>query len=318
MSDNSDEFTVAEDAMVIYNGLSKVLSYGRDSKNGQWFKVSALDSDQFNESMKRLSGQVAVYVTIAIDGDMVMQDKEFLLKTASSSSRSANNYRLQHPEIDNSLYDEAKIWCDEGKDIYIAIIKGEYTKDKPIPSGEHIDMSKEIRGYNYLSHVEFLKLVGPESKYLRWINEQKCALSGSFYLDEETGRELCEAAHVREIGSGAGTAVKPMYYAIPLHHKLHRWQHEHSMTELWARNSYSKGCPKNKHYRRLAPDTDQYPILSNSRAAHAFFMHQVHGYMRKWVEHEIITWAGVSRLSYVSREKYEAYLTSIGAESYIC
>lgn len=309
------DFDVGSETKVVYQGDSNVMSYGRSTTNGAWLKVAAPDEGQFTDAIDSIHGSVPVYLTLGVGEELFLEGKEFLLKAASSSSRSANSFRLEYDEWDAELYEQVAKWSDGNVELYVLIIQGEYSKKETAPSGKYSDQSIAIRRSPILINRDFLRLVGSEAKYISYIQEQKCVLCGSFWKDPETGRELNEAAHVREITGGAGTGTKPAYHAVPLHYKLHRWQHDHSMTELWLHNRYGKGLPLNKNYRRLALD-QEYPINSAGRAAHAFFMEKVHGYMRDWVEHEIIEWAGVTRLSYVSPEKIHAWMCSIGAEDW--
>lgn len=309
-----EEYQVSDDAAVVYQGMSTVMSFGRNSVSGSWLKLSATDEAQFTAAIESgCSGPV--YVTISTDSDLYLSNHEFLLKAASSSSRAGNSFRLEYAVHDSDIYDQVALWSDKDVELQVLIIKGEVAKVDADEVGEYADHSRRIRQSPALIDQNFLALVGAEEEYITWLQEQKCCLSGQFYKDSETGRELCEAAHVRTLTGGAGTGTKPAYHAVPLHHKLHRWQHDHSMTELWFRNRYGKGIPSNKNYRRMAPDAE-YPVQSASMAAHAFFMHLVHSYNRRWVEHRIIQWAGVTRLSYVSPEKFHSWMCDIGAEDW--
>ena len=312
----TDDIKISEEARLIYQGPSSISSYGRNSSSGQWFKVLAEDEVQFKESIKQLYGNTAVYVSIGVGDDLILDGQEFMLTAASSSARSANNFRLQCEEWDSLWYDTCKKWKAEAVGIHLVIIAGEYHSEKADPVGEHADVSIKIRQSRLFSNTDFLQFVGKEESYIKWLQKQPCVLSGSFWKNPETGEELNEAAHIREIRSGAGIATKPKYNAVPLHYKLHRWQHDHSMTELWHRNSYDKGCPKNKHYRRLDASCE-YPIHSASVAAHAFFQTKARGYMSSWAQSVLMAWAGVDRLSHISQNKLDAWITSIGAEQYL-
>lgn len=70
-----------------------------------------------------------------------------------------------------------------------------------------------------------LEAIGTDSEFLDWIRRQPCAVTGErdYHKDEATGTvtERCEAAHVRRIANGAGTAEKPPFSALPLIHQWH-------------------------------------------------------------------------------------------------
>lgn len=70
-----------------------------------------------------------------------------------------------------------------------------------------------------------------ESVYLSWLRRWPSALSG-IYSHYDNGVGYCEAAHVRMVEFGAGTGIKPEYFAIPLTHEEHRIQHEKGYSEL--------------------------------------------------------------------------------------
>lgn len=79
--------------------------------------------------------------------------------------------------------------------------------------------AKELRQSGFFRVPAVWQQVGSDADYLAWVRDQHCAYCGT-----ETG---IDPAHVRRIASGAGTAVKPEYSAIPLCRQHHRLQHDH-------------------------------------------------------------------------------------------
>lgn len=61
------------------------------------------------------------------------------------------------------------------------------------------------------------RAAGKDGDFLAWVRTQKCVICGDYPT---------EAAHVRRIANGSGTAIKPEYSAIPLCHAHHALQHE--------------------------------------------------------------------------------------------
>ncbi len=57
-----------------------------------------------------------------------------------------------------------------------------------------------------------------DKAFLRWIRTLSSCLDGD---------GPCEACHVRRASKGAGTGIKPAFYAIPLTHSQHLMQHTH-------------------------------------------------------------------------------------------
>lgn len=81
------------------------------------------------------------------------------------------------------------------------------------------------------THVMFMlarkvwEAVGSDDEYLEWCRHQPCAKCKWKPHFEMSDFIACEAAHVRRIADGAGTALKPAYSAIPLCHEHHTEQH---------------------------------------------------------------------------------------------
>jgi len=79
--------------------------------------------------------------------------------------------------------------------------------------------ASELYRAGFFYNPSVLKAIGTDEEFLEWIRQQPCAMTGEFDRNEDgQGNfiERCEAAHVRRIANGAGTAEKPPYSAIPL------------------------------------------------------------------------------------------------------
>lgn len=95
------------------------------------------------------------------------------------------------------------------------------TRDDTKPYGKE---ASELYRLGFFLNPKVLAAIGTDDEFLAWIRQQPCAMSGDrdYNRDEATGEthHRCEAAHVRRVAMGAGTAEKPPYSAIPL---VHRW-----------------------------------------------------------------------------------------------
>lgn len=78
-------------------------------------------------------------------------------------------------------------------------------------------MANSLHRVGFFKKREVAKVIGPDKDFLVWVRKQPCVLTNAT-------RDI-EAAHVRRVAAGAGTAIKPEYNAIPLHREVHRVQH---------------------------------------------------------------------------------------------
>lgn len=87
--------------------------------------------------------------------------------------------------------------------------------------GEH---AKALYTSSFFRTPQVWKAVGTDAEFLSWIRKQPSAFSRE-YSEYINGEGRCEAAHVRRVANGSGTAIKPEYSAIPLTKEEHRLQH---------------------------------------------------------------------------------------------
>lgn len=98
--------------------------------------------------------------------------------------------------------------------------------------------------------------LGPERAFEGWIRRQPSVLDGAQDWDEEQGEGRCEVAHVRKVSEGAGTAEKPPYFAVPLTHEQHEFQHKHGYAAVLGINkTVTEGVPALDWFTKKA---DQY------------------------------------------------------------
>lgn len=90
---------------------------------------------------------------------------------------------------------------------------------------------------SFFRNPDVWKAIGTDKEYLEWIRLQASAKSGIKHHDRDTGKEGCVAAHVRRVQHGSGTAIKPLYSAIPLtyheHHECHQQGDSYAGDEEW-------------------------------------------------------------------------------------
>ena len=86
--------------------------------------------------------------------------------------------------------------------------------------------------------------IGTDEEYLEWVRQQPCAV---------TGARPAEAAHVRRVADGAGTAIKPRYSAIPLCREMHQRQHQEGESALGGPEAVDR--KRIRHVEQWAWDT---------------------------------------------------------------
>lgn len=78
---------------------------------------------------------------------------------------------------------------------------------------------------DWMGNPKVWQQIGTDEEYLAWCRAQKCAHCSKAPTWEMDTFVSSEAAHVRRVANGAGTAIKPPYSAIPLCSGCHREQH---------------------------------------------------------------------------------------------
>lgn len=117
---------------------------------------------------------------------------------------------------------------------------------------------------------DVLAEIGSDDEFLEWVRTQPSCLSGNQDWDEKRGEGRCEAAHVRRVSEGSGTAIKPPYFAVPLTHEEHRWQHDKG--EFAAIEKFAPQMVK--HYGKKH--------LTNEDGAAQWFERQANKYRFEW------------------------------------
>jgi len=78
--------------------------------------------------------------------------------------------------------------------------------------------------------------IAPDATYLKWLRRQPCA-----YTKQEGNKSNpIVPAHVRRVGYGAGTSIKPEYSAIPLLKTVHDKQHNHGESSIEDQEKWEK------------------------------------------------------------------------------
>ena len=115
-------------------------------------------------------------------------------------------------------------------------------------------------------------------------------------LETEEGHKRVEAAHVRDIKYGAGIATKPEYFAVPLHPKIHKDQHDKGIYHLW------------KKAGRPTPSSVTYPIQDKEDHIRQWLIQEALSYIRLWIKYELTEYFDVSSLSFVSEEMFSQFV----------
>jgi len=98
-------------------------------------------------------------------------------------------------------------------------------------SGEEEVMEKATTGkpygniasvlhYGWLYNPTVLSAAGSDEDFRTWLEQQPCAMASKGGCQGDV-----VAAHIRRVGKGAGTRMKPEYSALPLCHHHHQEQH---------------------------------------------------------------------------------------------
>jgi len=103
---------------------------------------------------------------------------------------------------------------------------------------------------DWMGNPKVWEQIGTDEEYLEWCRHQKCAHCGKAPHWEMETLVLNEAAHVRRVANGAGTAIKPPYSAIPLCHEDHGKQHQHGEDTIGGKDKVDK--MRLEHVKRWA------------------------------------------------------------------
>lgn len=106
------------------------------------------------------------------------------------------------------------------------------SRETKSPQGDYGVQAKHLRLSSFFRTPAVWRAVGTDEQFLDWLRAQPCAKCGHQDHLMDTGEAKCEAAHVRRVSSGSGTATKPEYSAIPLCHRHHTLQHNSGESAL--------------------------------------------------------------------------------------
>lgn len=103
------------------------------------------------------------------------------------------------------------------------------------------EFAQELRLHsNWMGNPEVWRHLGTDDEYLEWCRNQKCAHCNRVPEWEMDTLALNEAAHVRRVANGAGTAIKPPYSAITLCSGCHRDQHQRGEDAIGGKDKVDK------------------------------------------------------------------------------
>ncbi len=109
---------------------------------------------------------------------------------------------------------EAKNYAP-GRHVALALLEQEF----PRIYGEQ---ARILFKSGFFNNPKVLEAIGPESQYNEWVRSRPSVVSKR----RGTDSDRIEAAHVRMLSEGAGTARKNKYATIPLLMSEHRAQHD--------------------------------------------------------------------------------------------
>lgn len=127
--------------------------------------------------------------------------------------------------------------CEVGTTVAVArLVDGETepsppdeepAEDTPAERGKDPLTGKVMKHFytsGFFQSPKVCRALGLDAEFLQWLRHQTCWHCGKQDMTEG-GEFYVQAAHVRRVGSGAGTGTKPQYSAIPLCSKCHDIQH---------------------------------------------------------------------------------------------
>ncbi len=116
------------------------------------------------------------------------------------------------------------------------------------------DHARELMLHSdWMGNPKVWEQIGTDEEYLDWCRAQKCAHCGKAPRWEMETFIWSEAAHVRRVANGAGTAIKPPFSAIPLCHDDHQKQHQHGEDAIGGKDKFDK--LRLDHVKRWAWET---------------------------------------------------------------
>ena len=99
---------------------------------------------------------------------------------------------------------------------------------------QHGPFWRDLIAAGFFRSPPVLKAIGPETQFEDWIRSRPSVLDGNYDTDPETGEIRNEVCHVRRVSEGSGTATKPPYFAVPMTHEQHAYQHQHGEVAVLA------------------------------------------------------------------------------------
>ena len=301
---NSFDIEASDDAELIYQGECEIGTYAQTNAGAQHFTLKNFSNDdQFVHVLHNVQPNTPVIMTGGVGSDCYFSGWNLMLKKAADGARTGRHMKFEFPELDDDAYEIIKDVQSNETPLSVWIFKGDISVTKKEPKGEHGQYARRVMASKLLMMPDFWQCVGTEQDYEGWLRTQRCALTGGFHKDPDTGVERCEVAHVREINWGSGVSRKPPYFAIPLHHKVHKAQHDKGIAWVWRHANYGG--------RYLAPEV-KYPIPDELYVVKAWFRHLAERYIRLWIKGKIKADLNIPSLTYMSENMFKNYLTSIG------
>lgn len=101
------------------------------------------------------------------------------------------------------------------------------------PFGE---LAKTLRLSSFFRTTNVWAKIGQDKDFLAWLRQQPCA----YCKAKPSQHAPTQAAHVRRVANGSGTAIKPAYSAIPLCHSHHALQHQQGESALGGKEWFDR------------------------------------------------------------------------------
>ena len=156
-----------------------------------------------------------------------------------------------------------ELLCEVGRTVAIAALQDaepeiEWNKEELAYVDNECDnsagklMQALYRG-GWFHAPKVLEALGKDAEFLQWVRKQDVCWCCNHIPGDDLNQPAIQAAHYRKVASGAGTAVKPPYSAIPLCSRCHGRQHQHGYSVLgttdWWEEKVAKARQKWGHER---------------------------------------------------------------------
>ncbi|HET9680327.1 MAG TPA: hypothetical protein VFP95_07195 [Gammaproteobacteria bacterium] len=135
-------------------------------------------------------------------------------------------------DLHGGLAELAALGMEHGTHVAVARLS-----DLATATTKYGQYAKALRLSGFFYQPEVWPAIGKDEHYRAWLAQQRCHMARGCAGD-------VVAAHVRRVGRGSGTGIKPGYSAVPLCDKHHQLQHQKGESALMAKVNWDAAADK--------------------------------------------------------------------------